>query len=183
MTLGDIVVVMAGGVIQQVGPPLEVYRNPANRFVASFVGMPPMNMLAGRLERDGDRVVFVEGPRGDHPSPNIVPLPDPLPPGLAPWAGREVTLGVRPQAFHASCNGDGGIAPFAVSVGVMEPLGEQMDVSCATSLHPQVIARLPSDVPLRPGERAVLGLDTRRIHIFEPGDFGRNLTLSSGDPR
>jgi multiple sugar transport system ATP-binding protein len=181
MTLGDLVVVMESGVVHQVGPPLEVYRAPANRFVASFVGAPPMNMLTGRLERDGERTVFIEGgaaaAAADGQRPNIVPVPAPLAAGLSQWIGREVTLGVRPQAFRLSPNTDADAVPFAVTVNVVEPLGEQADAACSTPAHPHLIARLPADAPLRPGDRTTLGLDTRRIHLFEPGPFGRNLAM------
>src|SRR6185503_8810320 len=64
MTLGDRVVVMSKGVIQQAGTPLEVYRAPANRFVASFVGTPPMNFIPGTLVREGADLFFQDGPAG-----------------------------------------------------------------------------------------------------------------------
>ena len=61
MTLGDRVVVMQHGRIQQCGTPLEVYRNPVNRFVAEFVGMPPMNFVEGEVAKNEERSSFVPG--------------------------------------------------------------------------------------------------------------------------
>src|SRR5947207_651100 len=87
MTLGDRIVVMSRGVVQQVGPPLEVYRRPANRFVAGFIGSPPMNFLEGRME-GGD---FVEGRNGGV----RMALP-----GRSARAGADLVLGFRPQTLR-----------------------------------------------------------------------------------
>jgi multiple sugar transport system ATP-binding protein len=95
MTLGDRIVVLADGVIQQVGRPIELYRSPANRFVAGFIGTPPMNFMDGTLEREADRVRFVaEGAR--------VELPRERASGSAPGA---VTIGVRPEDLVLDLNG------------------------------------------------------------------------------
>ena len=90
MTMGYVIVVMRDGKIQQHGPPLEVFNRPANVFVASFIGAPPMNMLSGTLGSHEDRLVFRAGP-------NSVPLPPAMGRALGHAAGREVVLGIRPQ--------------------------------------------------------------------------------------
>src|SRR4051812_44126113 len=92
MTLGDRIVVMKDGYIQQVGAPLDIYHHPKNRFVAGFLGTPPMNFLEGKLVRDGGRLWF-EGGDGR------VAIPTPAAESLAARAGEEIVLGIRPQAL------------------------------------------------------------------------------------
>jgi multiple sugar transport system ATP-binding protein len=89
LLLGDRIAVLHDGALQQVGPALELYREPANRFVAGFIGSPPMNLLEGRLvERDGSPVLVA----GD----NHLAVPGKLHPWKA-WLGKEVVLGIRPE--------------------------------------------------------------------------------------
>jgi ABC-type sugar transport system ATPase subunit len=90
MTLGDRLVVLEGGRIQQVGRPIDVYRAPANRFVAGFIGSPPMNFLEGRLESEGDGLVFV--------SERLrVPLAPERQPARASMSAGKAALGIRPE--------------------------------------------------------------------------------------
>ncbi len=116
MTLGDRIVVMKEGLIPLCAAPLEVYDRPANRFVAGFVGTPPMNFLGGRV---------LEG-RGFEGCGQRVRLPGRF--GKA--VGREVVLGVRPESL--SLRGEGKFAGeenwLMGRVGVVEPLGEKVDV-------------------------------------------------------
>ena len=122
MTLGDRVVVMKDGVIQQIGPPLEVYQNPSNRFVAAFIGAPAMNLLDGTVAEDGRTVDLDAGPR--------------LAIGTTLSAGRRVTVGFRPQ--HLEPHDDG----MPLTVRVCEPLGEETDVVLETADETTVTARL-----------------------------------------
>src|SRR2546429_5110118 len=90
MTLGDRIVVMKDGVVQQVGTPLELYRKPANRFVASFIGSPSMNFLTVNVTADGERFALAcQGWQFTLPSRRF--------PDLASRIGRSVSVGVRPQ--------------------------------------------------------------------------------------
>ncbi|MGH7131695.1 MAG: ABC transporter ATP-binding protein [Phycisphaerales bacterium] len=166
MTLGDRIVVMAGGRIQQAAPPLEVYRRPVNRFVAGFVGMPPMNFLTGTLGPS----VFVE--RGA--SGITLPLARDAAERLRGRAGegQDLVAGFRPQSLARSSNG----TPFAVQS--VEPLGEQMDLQLSTPAGATVVARLPADDGVRAGQTLALTIAPETMHVFEPGEFGRNLTLA-----
>jgi multiple sugar transport system ATP-binding protein len=163
MTLGDRIVVMSGGRVHQVGPPLEVYRRPANRFVAGFIGTPAMNFLGGVCTER----VFLEAGR---PGPGL-----PIPSGAGPAVTREVVLGVRPQALRLSTAG------LPVEVRVVEPLGEAMDITCLTGTGTKVVARVPVGASVAPGQRVFLSaLDEGAgggagVHFFEPGDSGAAL--------
>jgi multiple sugar transport system ATP-binding protein len=180
MTLGDRIAVMSGGVLQQDGAPMEVYREPVNRFVAGFIGTPQMNFLEGTLQSSGDGVMFVEG--GDDPARALrVQLTPEHTRVLRPHLGKSVSLGLRPQALevaHAAASTSNTRPTIELRVKLVEPLGEQMDLTCASANHEHIVARVPS-ANISPGFSARFIVDTLRLHVFEPGEFGRNLTLDT----
>ena len=106
MTLGDRVVIMCDGVIQQVGPPLELYAEPVNRFVAGFLGTPPMNFLTGRLSQSGSGGIEFLEQNGSNTNGQGTALKLTLPPHLHEAAGsrldREIVLGLRPEGIFAA---------------------------------------------------------------------------------
>jgi len=172
MTLGDLVVVMADGEIQQAGSPDEVFRSPVNRFVAGFVGMPPMNFLDGTLQGSGDRATWCETASN---GAEIV-LPARLATNAAARAGQETILGVRPGAISITPDAPADRS-FQASVAVVEPLGEMTDVRLTTASGATMTARIASVAGANPkvGESVRLSIDPDRVHLFEPGAFGRSL--------
>ncbi|MEM9415094.1 MAG: sn-glycerol-3-phosphate ABC transporter ATP-binding protein UgpC [Planctomycetota bacterium] len=171
MTLGDRVVVMSDGRIQQCDTPLNVFHKPANRFVAQFVGMPPMNQVEGELTKREDGVYFVGGGvdlrlRDDHAQ------------RVTPHVGRPVVLGVRPAGLHLRQSENAGDPrmTIAVTVGVSEPLGSTMDLFTTTSVGEPIVARVKAE-PIDASQAATLYLDPDQLHIFEPDEYGTNLTL------
>jgi multiple sugar transport system ATP-binding protein len=171
MTLGDRIVVLKDGVMQQCGTPLEIYGRPANRFVAGFVGTPPMNFLNGRLVADG-ALFFDEGSVRLRLTPAGAQR-------LADKVGGPAVLGIRPEAMSLRPEGRfaGADNRLPVRVSVVEPLGEKMDLFCATSVHPHVVARVDAAPDLRAGADLTLHVDMAKTHVFEPGDDGRNWSL------
>src|SRR4051794_31554274 len=223
MTLGDRIVVMKDGVIQQADTPLGTYNWPVNRFVAGFIGMPPMNFFDGTLRSRGDQLIFEEGsppgrsaadPEGAVSARGVVretvrSAPDELTwsgerftlslaqlaPGalarLGKWVGRHVVLGIRPEHLHLrppadgppdAREGGGRFAPVRMTVNVIEPLGNDMDVYLKTSLHDPVVARVEAQSGLRVDAAATLYVDLRKVHLFEPGETGMNLSLETLSP-
>jgi multiple sugar transport system ATP-binding protein len=176
MTLGDRIVVMAEGLVQQVGPPLEVYRRPVNRFVAGFIGSPPMNFVTGTIISSSDGLAFAEK-TGKDGAPMRVPLTGAIARELQSSAGKEVVLGFRPQAMR-DLPGTGA-SPVDVTVGVVEPLGDALDVIATTPSGTELKARLSPNAAVKAGTRATLGLALEALHVFEPGEFGRNLTIAA----
>ncbi|MFN7019924.1 MAG: ABC transporter ATP-binding protein [Phycisphaerales bacterium] len=182
MTLGDRIVVMSKGVVQQDGPPLEVYRSPANRFVAGFVGTPPMNFLDGLLQFREGRAVFV--PDGASAAGGGVELPAALAAAVRERAGKEqrVVLGVRPQVLEPASPETAHDRPlaFAGRIDVIEPLGDQMDVVFTTPAGSRLVARVSASPDLAVGQTVKFVANAGRggIHLFEPGEFGKNLTQS-----
>jgi multiple sugar transport system ATP-binding protein len=174
MTLGDRVVVMKDGLVQQCGGPLEVYDRPTNRFVAGFVGTPPMNFLEGKLAARDGQVVFDEGSAALRLAPEHASM-------LGDWVGRDVVLGVRPESLATAPEGrfSGGENALPVSVSVVEPLGQNMDLHVATPQHPYLVARVQAQRDLEAGQNIELYVDMAKTHVFEPGEDGRNLTAGA----
>ncbi len=172
MTLGDLVVVMANGDIQQAGSPDEVFRSPVNRFVAGFVGMPPMNFLEGSLSRSGEQVLW----RESAPNPAQIVLPEPLAAHAKARVGQPCVLGIRPGAISIRPDAPDSLS-FLATVSVVEPLGEQTDLRLTTPSGAGLTARVPSVHGHMPkvGDTVRVAIDPARVHAFEPGPFGRAL--------
>jgi multiple sugar transport system ATP-binding protein len=154
MTLGDRVAVLRDGVLQQVAPPLEVYRRPANLFVAGFVGSPAMNLLRGRIRPTDEGLAF-EAPGVTVPvgSPNVRP-------------GAEVWLGIRPPDVQVSAPGAG---PVPARVDVVEPRGSECIVHLAVGRDAATLVRavLPPDREVREDEPVSLAFPQDRLHLFD----------------
>ena len=162
MTMGHRICIMNEGKVVQIGEPLEVYRKPADTFVARFLGNPPMNLLPGRIDvGDGRVVATLAG----------VPLalPGRAPAPLASYTGREVTLGIRPEDLYESQPaGADAFARLAVRVLAVEPLGaETLLMLSVDGSGGEVIARVGRDTALRNGDRTDIALDARAIHLFD----------------
>ena len=162
MTMGHRIAVLEAGVLQQVGPPQDVYARPANLFVARFIGSPPMNTVDGRIARVGDSLV-VELPGGRAP----------LTPQLAravESAGLEnVVLGVRPEDLRLGR--EGGVT---ATVAVVEALGHESHVACRLDDGQLVIVRqrAQADVPA-PEESVRLVAIPEVLHVFDPASGER----------
>lgn len=160
MMLGQRLAVMNAGRIQQVGPPLKVYHAPANRFVAEFIGSPPMNFLPGRMQ------IVDDTPTLECP-PLRLKLPLQYSPPLQSWSGREVTLGIRPEDVRtARMDGENWDA-LPAEVLLCQPLGAEtiLRVRCGGQ---ELTARVAADRNHRPGEMLNLFLDLAKSHLFDP---------------
>jgi multiple sugar transport system ATP-binding protein len=171
MTLGDRIVVMEGGLVQQVGPPLEVYERPVNRFVARFIGTPPMNILPGRISRDSGQAVFVE----DGPDGARLRLPAEVAGGAHAQEGRPVHLGLRPQFLSEGHGGPTGT--LQVTPRVVEPLGDLMDIHGTTASGATIVARVRARQGLAAGSPVPMAVDTERLLVFAADEGGANLAL------
>lgn len=168
MTLGDRVVVMKDGRVQQIGTPFEVYERPVNRFVAGFVGTPPMNFFRGRIVRDNGALLFDDGESRLAVAPAHREH-------LAVFVDRPVTLGVRPDMF--TIDGEDRGATLRAQVGVVEPLGDRLDIHASTQSHPHITCRVDGRTRVRDGDVLALRVDMPRVHFFADDDAGANLTL------
>ncbi len=156
MTLSDRLVVMRDGEVQQVGPPLAVYTNPINTFVARFLGNPAINLLPGELTTDEGVPVFAaEGV--------LVPLGPRLACRAAGATSAEVVLGVRPEDVLVSTADGGGIP---ARVDVVEPLGS-LNVIFASFGSTRLIATTPPDFVVQSGTPVWLRIVPEKAHLFD----------------
>ena len=171
MTLGDRIVVMNDGVIQQVAEPLELYDRPTNRFVAGFVGTPPMNFIEGRLEKADGAVFFDEGT-------TKLRLPVDLVPGVKNHVGKKVVFGIRPE--HMDDKAFMGDVPphttLEAMVNVVEPLGDETILYLSTGKQ-DFIAKVDSHHRVEVNQEIEVVLNLGKAHVFD-ADTGENLTLS-----
>ena len=162
MTMGQRICIMKDGHIIQVGAPLEVYRNPANTFVAGFLASPPMNLVAGRLEGagQGDLHAVVGTAR--------LPIPTAFKAGYASHAGQPVTVGLRPEDFHQAPVGGSSVAVTVVTVAV-ELLGPEVILvaELGGAGGPEIMARMPRDFMARPGSELHIHYDLTQMHVFD----------------
>ncbi|WP_297535395.1 ABC transporter ATP-binding protein [Thermococcus sp.] len=162
MTMGDRIAVINHGVLQQVGTPEEVYNNPANTFVAGFIGTPPMNFLKGTLLEDG---------RMDFGEFKLKLLPDQFE-VARDYVGKTLTLGIRPEDIY-----DAEISPIRDEentvkgvVDILENLGNEKIVHVSVGDH-SLTASLPPESKAEEGKEIRLVLNMRRAHLFrEDGD-------------
>jgi len=169
MTLGDRIAVMCEGRLQQVAPPMQVYRRPANTFVAGFIGSPAMNVFDCRLLPESDRG-GAGGRRHRLECPTFALTLDEVPDLKPP---REVVLGIRPQDIRPANSGE---ADVEARIDVVQPLGSEILVY----LHLPGAAKDESLTLVLPAERAVKVDETLavrflrdRLHLFDPKERNR----------
>ena len=167
MTMGHRIAVMSEGVLQQIGTPQDVYRRPANVFVATFLGAPPMNLVGGALESVDGGWRF-RGHNIDVPLATDVISPPDLEQEVE--LSGEVRFGLRPEHFRVGPPGqEGGIAG---RVQFLEPVGSDLYLTVDVG-GTSVQVRTDPDSPLQPDENVSLLFDAWRVHIF--GADGHNL--------
>ncbi|WP_262285989.1 ABC transporter ATP-binding protein [Micromonospora sp. MA102] len=196
MTLGDRVVIMRGGAVQQVGPPQELYDHPRNLFVAGFIGSPSMNFLHAAVEDGHLRTALGDVPIGDRVRRQLDGAD----------AARELILGIRPEHFEDAALIDDesrrrGLE-FEAPVDIVESMGSDKyvyftvegerasaaeleelaaDAGAAdfTGTGSSLVTRLSAESPVREGEPRRVWFNLEKIHLFDPST-GRNLTLHEG---
>ena len=185
LTLGDRVVVIRKGGVQQIGTPQEVYRHPANRFVAGFLGGAPMSFLEGTVVEQDGRLWL------DHGS-GCLAVPDWAARDLRGKVGMRVVLGVRPETLRLEPIEGELPGALDVKVDTVEPLGDKTDVHLSTEHaprhpphpHQEILARLDGRVAVRPETLRRVYVDLDRVHFFEPDDEstarpGENVCLAA----
>ena len=172
MTLGDRIVVMNEAEIQQVGAPLEIYNNPINKFVAGFIGTPPMNFFDGALASHNGGVAFRK-------NGTTIPLSGALSARLSERVGSDVFFGIRPEDIHDRPVTEEGAetCPLTTTVEVVEPLGDEMILYLKTSEH-EFIGKVGSHGGVTDGQTLEVHLDLDKVHIFD-AETGENLCLDS----
>ncbi|WP_295928684.1 sn-glycerol-3-phosphate ABC transporter ATP-binding protein UgpC [uncultured Xanthomonas sp.] len=167
MTLGQRIVVLKDGLIQQIDTPMALYDRPANLFVAGFLGSPAMNVLRGRLVEEGVlQLQLQDGGRVPLPGAQVAPQ----------WLGRELAIGVRPEHLQPSDDAQGG---FEATIEVIEPVGNEIFVNLSHGAQPLVMRVAPRTLPGL-GERLRVAVRGDALHFFDAESGGRLEARESG---
>jgi multiple sugar transport system ATP-binding protein len=188
MTMGDRVAVMNRGLLQQFGPPRDLYHEPANLFVAAFIGSPAINLLEGRLvASEGGVALLLGGERLALPAALLARKP-----GIAEFVGRPLTVGLRPETLTLGAPAEAMADAIHGEVSFIEDLGASLLVHLLVDAPPprldgdglgiddkeqefvargargRVRAAVDGFAALRAGDRVRIGIDLERLHLFDP---------------
>ncbi|MCL1981926.1 MAG: sn-glycerol-3-phosphate ABC transporter ATP-binding protein UgpC [Clostridiales bacterium] len=167
MTMGDRIVVMKGGIIQQIDTPQNLYDSPCNIFVAGFIGTPQMNFLSAVVEKHGGGYVA----KCCGTAFPLLTVPEET---IAEYAGREVTLGIRPEDIHLEpeymANPELGV--ITANLELSEMMGSEiyLYLNCEGN---KLIGRVPSRFGAQTDSKMTLGIDCEKLHVFDPATDGK----------
>ncbi len=162
MTMGDRIVVMNEGEIQQIGTPLELYHKPRNKFVAGFIGTPPMNMVEGYIINEGEKLCFVNNSQGIkievHPKYTN---------SLTKYLNKQVTLGIRPEDIdvHLTRQIIEG-ASLICKVEVVEPMGSEMNIYASIG-STSIVAKTKLEIEPELGSSITFKINLEKCHFFD----------------
>ncbi|HEV8539100.1 MAG TPA: sn-glycerol-3-phosphate ABC transporter ATP-binding protein UgpC [Bacteroidota bacterium] len=161
MSMGDRIVVMEKGIVQQMDAPLTIYNSPVNRFVAGFIGSPTMNFFEGKFT-DGGALAFEQSPGGFR-----LPVAKSRASRLASRVDQPVTVGIRPEHIAARSQGDA-YQRVSARIEVTEPVGNEIFVYfMLDNSSEKFVSRIPADIQPEVGKSFDLFFDTTKLHFFD----------------
>lgn len=155
MTLGDKIIIMRDGVIQQNGTPVNLYDYPVNKFVAGFIGSPSMNFITGQVE-DVQGLVFNKGPMSFQINTGAEDK-------LKDFVGKEIIFGIRPEDISISGEEEG----IPMVVEILEMMGNEIYLYLTMDQN-TIVARVPPDTKVEEGQIVDVIFDFSKVHYFEP---------------
>jgi multiple sugar transport system ATP-binding protein len=158
MTMGDKIVVMKDGIIHQTDAPLNLYNNPANKFVAGFIGSPAMNFIDGLLLRE-DGITFISEQKSVS-----IKIPERYLNALQKYINKKVTLGIRPEDIHGK--DESGKAAVKSVLEVVEPMGNEIFIYFSLD-GIQFVGRIPADRIPQTGTAVTLYFNLDKLHFFD----------------
>ncbi|KAA2235206.1 ABC transporter ATP-binding protein [Salinarimonas soli] len=162
MTLADRIAVLRGGRLEQFATPYDIYNRPASRFVASFMGSPPMTVVPAAISADGHHIALQDG--------TSLPIPEARRPTVQAASGRPVALGLRPEHVRPGEARDAGDVAVDARVEVIEPLGSET-LTWLTIGGRSMTGRFPPEQAVQPGQTVRVTLAMSRMHLFD-GETG-----------
>jgi len=170
MTLGDRICVTYKGRVQQVAEPMELYDKPVNKFVAGFLGTPPMNFLDGKIEfRDGAVHFALRD--------ETILLPPRMKHSLGNYQNQEMVLAVRPEHISLKPVADQSGNSVRCTVMVTEPFGDHMEVYLKDCSGGTIITSIAPNDHIKLGEKVTLYIEVGKVFVFEPDETGKNVSL------
>ncbi|MCX8056514.1 MAG: sn-glycerol-3-phosphate ABC transporter ATP-binding protein UgpC [Ignavibacteria bacterium] len=158
MTMGDRIVVMKDGIVQQIDTPLNLYNKPINKFVAGFIGSPAMNFIEGTLiQENGLKFVSSKGGLKFQLDTNLDEL--------SKYINKKVIAGIRPEEFQPN-DSQSSNQKIEIEVEVVEPMGNETFVYFNVD-NIQFVARIPSSVVIRPNQKFNFTFDVSKVHFFD----------------
>lgn len=169
--MGDRIVVMKDGFIQQVDDPITLYDNPKNKFVAGFIGSPPMNFLEGSIEEADGRMYFSDG----KVRLEVAPAKAAALRAASGFDRTKVSMGIRPEDFYdpnfiRAREGEE-LRPITAEVEIIEPMGAESYLYLTTGKSP-IVARVDSHVKAEVGAPKELMVNIGKAHFFAQGEMG-----------
>ncbi len=173
MTLGDKIILMRAGEVQQIDDPLNLYHKPVNKFVAGFIGSPPMNFFEGKIQTEGEKFYFIND--DFHlaiPDSKAAPLKDKI------ENVKDVYLGIRPEDIYLPEISPkyANIESVKAKVDFVETLGNEILVYYTTEHGNSFISRIPPYHPPQPGDVLELHFNMDKSHVFDK-ETEKNLTI------
>jgi len=162
MTLGDKICVMKDGVIQQVDTPIKLYDEPKNKFVAGFIGSPPMNFVTVDIKKDGDEIYIYE-------SNFVLKLPKKFYEKVEPYVGKKMIFGIRPEHMYDILSYPGQVQEGSViklTVDFVELLGSETYLHLSSGKNNFVVKADPH-TNVRPGQLVEIVVNLDKIHLFD----------------
>ena len=173
MTMGDRIAVMNDGVVEQNDSPPVLYNEPANLFVAGFLGCPTMNFIAGTLKQDGDKIRFSETEGGTIE----VAFPAAERPTAREFLGKAITLGIRPEDLEVASfsrkEGKAAGVGFPAIVDIIEPMGAKTDLYLQTGAHTLTCRSERAFDRRDAGRRMQFEMNLAKAHLFDPRSTNR----------
>jgi multiple sugar transport system ATP-binding protein len=167
MTMGDRIVVMKDGIMQQSDTPLNIYNNPVNLFVAGFIGSPAMNFINGKIKADGKyKFISEDGSFSLNLEFNSAEK-------LSAYTNRSVVLGIRPEDIYSEPNPGYNFQKYQAKLEVAEPMGNETILYFKIS-DSQFVARFPAIEKPQPGANIDLYINSKKLHFFSK-DTGEGL--------
>jgi multiple sugar transport system ATP-binding protein len=157
MTMGDKIVVMKGGIIQQIGSPLKLYNEPINRFVAGFIGSPPMNIAIAKVSEEGGKILITE-------EGMTVSIDDDRKETLKAYVGKELLVGIRPEDLDFTTTPVDN--NMSAKVVVIEPLGAETQLHINTGSHTFTTKNEPT-IQVKVGDTVNFTPRLEKLHFFD----------------
>ncbi len=182
MTMGDRIVVMSNGRIQQVAKPLEIYNHPSNLFVAGFIGSPPMNFIEGRIITNGSNLAFQELSEKGDPGTILLNVTETQSKKLTGKVGQRVVMGVRFEDLGDKYSMPSHDPSHVIhgKLDVIEPMGVETHLYIFTGNH-NLIARSTTHIQPELGHDLQININMEKAHFFDSLDKSKHKREAMGD--